>query len=132
MIQIRLVFYTLVFHKHLTQIYGSCDVSINLAFPCIPCAMASAYVDARYLTVNIAAGDQPNIVNTMGNREFIIFPSFPFSKPFAGNLRPRRHTSLVCQRRFLEPEPRMLERHEASAHRLYHQVDLLSRGIYRR
>jgi len=39
--------------------------------------MASAYVDGRYLTVNIAAGDQPNIVNTMGNRELTLSPAFP-------------------------------------------------------
>ena len=35
-------------------------------------SMTPPYVDARYATVNHAAGDQLNIINTTVNREFFI------------------------------------------------------------
>ena len=85
--------------------------------------MTSSYVDTRYATFNNAVENQLNLTV---NRE----STTPFPASFVPKLSWETFDSKdyigyasLFRGRFLEPEPRLLERHEASAHGRNNRVD---------
>jgi len=86
----------------------------------------SSYVDARYATVNSAAGDQL-IMNTIVNREFIILLPVYLVSISASTANMSLDTLPYAEGTSWNPNLVCLE----SIHWQYHWVDLFGRGIYR-